>query len=117
MITENLLSKVLKIDKRLLRIYKTKENYIFFYTMSNVGESENYINVYELAYKCKEWAFDNGYELRSGRDIDVKEELCYFCEYKQERQLDYANGDYFLADTETESIFKACQWILDNKEG
>lgn len=73
------------------------------------------INIYELAHKCKEWAFNNGYELRNGRDIDVKEELCYFCEYKQERQLDYSNSDYFLAETEPESIFKACQWILDKK--
>lgn len=74
------------------------------------------VNIYELAHKCKEWAFRQGYELRNGRNIDVKEELCYFCEYKQERQLDYYDGDYFLADNESESIFKACQWILDNKK-
>ena len=80
-----------------------------------LGHPIDTINIYELAHKCKEWAFNNGYELRNGRDIDVKEELCYFCEYKQERQLDYANSDYFLAETEPESIFKACQWILDRK--
>ena len=63
-------------------------------------------------FKCKEWASTQGYELRSGRDIDVKEELCYFCEYKQERQLDYTDGDYFLADNELDSVMKTCEWVL-----
>ena len=72
----------------------------------------NSIEINSFFFDCKEWAFNKGYELRSGRDIDVKEELCYFCEYKQERQLDYANGDYFLADNEPEAIIKACEWVL-----
>ena len=77
------------------------------------NEEIRFMSIYEFAFKCKEWAFLQGYELRSGRDIDVKEDLCYFCEYKQERQLDYYDGDYFLAKSEPEAIIKACNWILE----
>ena len=109
-ISKELLSMIL--GEKAYDIKCVSDNIISFYTDYDQYEE---INIYELAHKCKEWAFNNGYELRNGRDIDVKEELCYFCEYKQERQLDYANSDYFLAETEPESIFKACQWILDRK--
>ena len=82
------------------------------YNITNCFEGNWFtINIYELAHKCKEWAFKQGYELRNGRNIEVEQELCYFCEYKHKRQLDYYDGDYFLANTEIESIFKACEWI------
>ena len=115
--SKELLSEVLCI-KYTFTIEPNKEynqNIIEWWQEDVYKEQMHSINIYELAHKCKIWAFNNGYELRSGRDIDVKEELCYFCEYKQERQLDYLNGDYFLAGTEPEAIFKACQWLLDNK--
>ena len=66
-------------------------------------------NIHELAHKCKKWAYD----------ID---------EYLLESALDYVNlfnryacsdsepDGIFTADTEPEAIFKACQWILDNKD-
>lgn len=118
LISKELLSEVLYVN--IKEIYKLESNPNLGkndlpYSIRGCGDIE-WINLYELALKCKEWAFCNGYELRSGRDIDVKEELCYFCEYKQERQLDYRNGDFFIADTEPEAVFKACQWILNNKE-
>lgn len=61
------------------------------------------INIYELAYKCKEWAFGKMFFLSSGFDTDGA-----FC-------LDRMNSKSFIAETEPEAIFKACQWILENK--
>ena len=63
------------------------------------------INIYELSHKCKEWAeINHGYIL---------------CSYKcgsvgncQIMKLD----KFFIASTEPEAIFKACQYILDNKD-
>ncbi len=132
-ISKELLSEVLEEDVRLgvyttvdsdedeliqhimkIEIYGNKIYYWRYYKEWNDGHTmvSCQINIYELSFRLKEWAFTQGYELRSGRDIDVKEELCYFCEYKQERQLDYTNGDYFLADNELDSVIKTCEWIL-----
>lgn len=117
MISKELLSEVLgiKYSFKIEDYNESNLNNLEWWQNEIYKEQMHTINIYELAHKCKEWAFNNGYELRNGRDIDVKEEICYFCEYKQERQLDYLNGDYFLAETEPKSIFKACQWILENK--
>lgn len=131
-ISKELLSEVLEEDVRLgeyniidndgvpqkynmkITLNGTTLNYWRYYKEWDDGSTmvSCRINIYELQHLCKEWAFTQGYELRSGRDIDVKEELCYFCEYKQERQLDYTNGDYFLADNELDSVIKTCEWIL-----
>lgn len=113
MISKELLGEVLKADIRKINNSILDGNLYYYKTFV---KCKSKINIYELAHKCKEWAFRQGYELRNGRSIDVKEELCYFCEYKQERQLDYYDRDYFLADNESESIFKACQWILESKK-
>lgn len=125
-ISKELLSEVLDWNNEQKRCYKEhravekNEISIYFFDADSAGKTGSHwwkrINIYELAHKCKEWAFLQGYELRSGRDIDVKEDLCYFCEYKQERQIDYYNRDYFLAKTEVEAIIKSCEWILENKE-
>ena len=131
-ISKELLSEVLEEDVRLgeyniidndgvpqkynmkITLNGTTLNYWRYYKEWDDGSTmaSCRINIYELQHLYKEWAFTQGYELRSGRDIDVKEELCYFCEYKQERQLDYTNGDYFLADNELDSVIKTCEWIL-----
>lgn len=68
-----------------------------------------HINIYELAHKCKEWSLEHDCELlscirskdRAICDIYSDKYNCKFTHY---------------ADTEIEAIFKACQWILDNKK-
>ena len=79
-----------------------------------------YINIYELAHKCKEWALDNRWIIstmpmlteKRWRNTSVR--LSHFYNPSKDRYLDgiYHNGR-IEADTETEAIFKACQWILD----
>ena len=63
------------------------------------------LNMYELTHKCKEWALENGYELYSS-SIGI-------CDIFNN---DFENKGAHIAGTEPEAIFKACQWILDNKE-
>ena len=58
---------------------------------------------HSLGNKCKQWAFNRMFFLSSGFDTDGA-----FC-------LDRMNSKSFIAETEPEAIFKACQWILDNK--
>lgn len=116
MISKELLSEVYNTEADIVKLVFNETSKLVVYRDNQIKDKLFPVNIYELAHKCKEWAYNKGYELRNGRDIDVKEELCYFCEYKQEGQLDYSNGDYFLADNDSESIFKACQWILDSKK-
>ena len=75
-------------------------------TYVNSGIYED-INIYEFAFKCKEWAFDKGFVLKSYKKqgafsgtyhyaIDINDKICEW-----------------LANTEYEAIFKACEWIME----
>jgi hypothetical protein len=69
------------------------------------------INIYELAHKCKEWAWSKNFRLTSGIwDSDNK----YTCDIFTENAI-YQEEHHENGDTEPEAIFKACQWILENK--
>lgn len=62
------------------------------------------LNIYELAHKCKEWAKHNyEYTIYSGL---------------QDNWISYFNGlDLnFTADSEAESIFKACDYLVSKFE-
>ena len=69
------------------------------------------INIYELAHKCKRYMYEKGwlFQVRTGNELSVvdianseKRELFF------RKQVD--------ANTEPEAIFKACEWILKQKE-
>ena len=66
----------------------------------------NSINVYELAHKCKEWAKDKKYPISS-----LVGSQCNNCQFPES-----SSGAVFYGDTEPEAIFKACEWILNNKQ-
>ena len=66
------------------------------------------INMYELEHKCKEWAFNNGYYLTIYNDaVDII--LKTNCKLIENITDDSFKYSHML-------VFKACQWILDNKE-
>lgn len=99
MISKELLSKVL--EKEILSI-EIKDNLATWVAIDSAGA----INIYELAHKCKTWAFNLDTTMinssvtealmgiASIRDNNV---AILFCE---------------IADTEPEAIFKACNYIL-----
>lgn len=60
-----------------------------------------------LGNKCKEWAFKKGYFIQSGI-IPFGSKMA-IVSYK-------LNGEVYRikTDEEQESIFKACEWILEN---
>lgn len=113
MISKELLSEVL--NQNVTSVYKQQEQYR--YTTSNTsgawvsGSDVPFPNIYELAHKCKEWAFKQGYELFS-RILSNDNQMSGNClvirvESDPETVLTITN-----ADTEPEAIFKACEWIL-----
>ena len=116
-ISKELLSEVLEL-KKIDEIYQ--EDNLLYFCESNKG-----INIYELAHKCKEWAEYNGWFLYPCRNFEstLKKFGCsimkpYYKAGKFSWLLStdgYDERDY-LADTEIQAVFKACQWILDNKK-
>ena len=128
MISKELLSKVLdnevpyqvKVHKIIIK--NNSLNYFYNSKDSRGGlfEANEYINIYELAHKCKEWALDNRWMICTMPMLTEKKwgntsvRLSHFYSAGKDRYLDgiYHNGR-IEANTETEAIFRACQWILD----
>ena len=82
---------------------------------SVLRETHNTINIYELAYKCKEWAVNlspNKHALSSYprwgdiRNYKKTNGSYYICQH-------LVSGAQFEAETEPEAVFKACEWILN----
>ncbi len=67
-------------------------------------------NIYELAHRCKEWAFNSGFS------ITVYKTLGYTT-YTAEIHCD--EGTIVILDslsTEPEAVLKACEWVLGTLE-
>ena len=103
MISKELLSEVLKLNIT----YIERCNNSIIYKIS-VYDREEEVNIYELAYKCKEWALNKNYTLLSSIEID-----CGYCDISFIIN-NKAKHKLITEASEVEAIFKACQWILDN---
>ena len=107
--SKELLSEVLDKGKGSI----TKIEYNPSKTIVEYEQLERYwnsINIYELAHKCKEWAYKRGflYWYENSR-LFIK--IMYSC--KVDFEIDI--GEY-KKPFEIDIDFKACQWILNNKE-
>ena len=77
------------------------------------SELDFFINIYEFAYKCKEWANNlpsKRYQLYSGicpKSLNYSVCSIFSGAIEQTEEI--------IANSELEAIFSACQWILDNK--
>lgn len=82
------------------------------------------ISIDTIARKCKEWAWNNGeITLRSCYSGDKEENLCEVINMPKDFTNIYSNilsgvhtTQLFYGDTEPESIFQACEWILTNNQ-
>lgn len=132
MISNELLNTVLEYGAPYeIKVHKSiiKNNIInYFYNSKDsrgyLFETNEHINIYELAHQCKEWASSMGYDLFSHR-FDADASYAYLDLDIKNIQPTIDNKYLFIgsfikefeAGTEPEAIFKACQWILtkDNK--
>lgn len=126
MISKELLSEIL--DKKAvvddISNIELKENTITFiedYCDEDEGSGfyrSHTINIYELAHKCKEWALSKGHYISLIIDEDDKTKCRYVLNlsWNDEYEVDFviASEPY---DTEPEAIFKACEYIMENKCG
>ena len=117
-ISRELLSEVLNIENE--RISKRVDRFCFpsdnIITVAYYMEDGwQHLNIYELAHKCKEWALTNGYRLCSYPKLTISGHP-YMCDVFNGIGSDKKCLIIIGEDTEPEAIFKACQWILDNKD-
>jgi len=104
MISKELLSEVFGWKIKFVNP-RINDNEISFIDYN--GNTDSF-NVYYVAHKCKEWALEQGFETRVTFDKNYKGIWI-------KKRFGFAE-ESFMANTEPEAIFKACQWVLDNKE-
>ena len=73
----------------------------------------NSINIYEFAFKCKEWALKKEFIVHSSPT--QKKEFTSIAQNFNMNQLYYGKNQFY-ALTEIEAILKACEWILENSK-
>lgn len=111
-ISKELLSEVL--GSKVTRIEYKKDNYTIGVNCIRIHYATSIyfqdINIYELAHKCKEWAYEKKHYL-----IESRFSLgCSGVSQVAKNGLSEYE-EIFHENSEAEAIFKACQLILDNK--
>jgi len=110
MISKELFRKVMNFDGEIGTLEIDKEYPTFINYSSHLGRDiySGEINIYELAHKCKEWAFEQGVEV-----------VTYKRAYQTYRALPKGLKDIqtpeITEDSEPEAVFEACQFVLDHK--
>ena len=108
MISKELLSEVLGLTNSGIIDEIYQEDNLLYFCQLNKG-----INIYELAHKCKEWAYDKGWWIQSG----LRGAGGAYAEYGMYHESHPILIDSLgRTDTEPEAILKSCQWILENKD-
>ena len=72
-----------------------------------------FISLYEIAFKCKEWAYRRGFCIYSGYsknsiNLCIAELNGWICETLDFKMI-------FNSNSEIEAIIKACEWILEKE--
>lgn len=121
-ISKELLSEVLGEDVERVAKANNSELYYHIYNIKPTYATpravwSDTINIYELAHKnCIEWALSNGYNIhiliRNNGLIDV--EVRYGIDFDYVKTFSAKKDTLKLQNTE-EAIFKACEWIKENK--
>ena len=111
MISKELLSEICQTNLMSLGKLEVVGSDICLYDCSMQPDIYMCWNIYELAYMCKEWAYSQGYILFSKIRLNSSLASCYFDTMGKHDYEDEYHND-FRAETESEAIFKACEWIL-----
>lgn len=111
MISIELLSKVMNNKCLLIDSNQPKKD-IYKYKYTNYAYEADKcekINIYKLANKCEEWCDKNNWYILSY--YQLQEGFALPCENGETEQK-----EWFVAENKPEAIFKATQYILDNKD-
>lgn len=111
-ISKELLSEVLKLEVVKHSLFnKSNKSFNITYMQSEDSLKSSWmpINIYEFAFKCKEWAKNKEYIIHSS-PTQKREHTAIV------QSFDFNNSYYgenqFYALTEVEAIIKACEYVL-----
>ena len=119
-ISKELLENVLNWDldrKKFYSDHNIKDNLIsvYFFQPDSIGKTGTHYwqttNIYEFAYKCKEWAKDKEFFIKSFWDYN-NTSFAYISAPFWEDIMDIINTG-FSSDSEFEAIINACELILE----
>ena len=87
------------------------EDYIVF---RDEGECQFEVNIYEFAFKCKEWTINKEYHINTSENRINN----YIYLYKMVKnnlgyEIDKSNGVQFDSKGYINNLFEACEWILE----
>ena len=102
-ISKELIEEVMK-DKGTFETININKNELS--TFGVLGHHIFSINIYEFAFKCKEWALKNKYKIQS----QINESNKGHSHITKKNDDCWAKG--FFENTEIEAIIKACEYIL-----
>ena len=106
MISKELLSEVLNDEVGDYFYYK--DNLLWF----EQDDKEYNINIYEFAHKCKEWL-----EYNCFYDVMIVEDELHLMEDIWGEYGAYSHKSFTSESSLILNIFKACQYIMENKCG
>ena len=112
-ISKELLSEVLKMEvvkHSLLNKSNKSFNVTYMQSEDSLKSSWTPVNIYEFAFKCKEWVLNKGYSQLSGKDDIYEKGLGFVCSIGSTTLL----IKDFYAGTEVEAIVKACTHIFND---
>lgn len=87
--------------------------------------NNNQINIYEFAFKCKEWSTKLGYKIITVSDFDIRHDISdnykdyYFTAFinmnlfPEINKKDFTHLHDISGSTELDATLEACEWILD----
>lgn len=109
--SKELMSKVL--DREVLQYANGHYDFI----LNGITHTSYPMNIHELAHKCKEWAYEKGYELSSWKTKKEKNREYGVSSWNDKMTLNIgwicSTGlHYTFSETEPDAIFKACDYIL-----
>lgn len=111
MISKELLKEVFDVNVIFVFpiVYETNHGIESQFISFDSSDGYKKINIYELAHKCKEWSKKEGYYVFSTLLVDSEEGVAI---------INFGSDDEveIITSSEPESVFTACQWILDKKE-
>ena len=120
MISKELLSKILGFEVSGFYLAPNKS----FIEAYNEARDER-ISIYELAIECKKWAYLKWYDIETSIDslgLDENYNPIYVgyaflssMKYKEHILDRNKYIEKFEANSESEAVFKACEWILENQ--
>ena len=111
-ISRELLSEVLKLEVVKHSLYNKRNNtFNITYMQSDDSLKANWmpVNVYEFAFKCKEWAMNKEYIIHSSPTQKIEHTAIV---QSFDISKFYYGTNQFYALTEAEAIIKACEWLL-----